>query len=211
MIFSDFQDIIDSGRKYSIVYADPPWRFTGLGLKGIRSGAMRKDNPLLHKTIKLEEKYPTMSIDEICNLPVKEIVNDIAVCFLWSTDAHLKGAISVLDAWGFQYTTVGFVWNKKTSTNKQVCYYGHWTMKGTELCLLGRRGKIAPIKHDVRQLIEAKRKEHSHKPDEVRDRIIRLMGDLPRIELFARQEVPGWDCFGNQVSPHCLRDNLFGE
>ena len=72
-------------------------------------------------------------------------------------------------------------------------------MKGTELCLLGRRGKVKPVRHNVRQLVEAIRYEHSHKPDEVRDRIVELCGDLPRIELFARQKVEGWDCWGNEV------------
>ena len=72
-------------------------------------------------------------------------------------------------------------------------------MKGTELCLLGRRGKVKPVGHNVRQLVEAIRYNHSQKPDEVRDRIVQLMGDLPRIELFARERTPGWDVWGNEV------------
>jgi len=188
-----------NNKKYQIILADPPWRFTGLGSKGIRSGKMRVDKPKLHKTIRIEDKYSTMSIDELKELPVKEIASDNAVLFLWTTDAHLPFAIEVMRAWGFDYATIGFTWLKKTTTGKQVCYYGYWTMKGVEICLLGRRGKPKPIKHNIRQLVEAKRREHSRKPDEVRNKIVELMGDLSRIELFAREKTEGWDVWGNEV------------
>lgn len=117
----------------------------------------------------------------------------------WTTDAHLPFAIEVMKCWGFTYATIGFVWNKKEKSGKQVCYYGYWTMKGTEICLLGRKGKVKPIKHNVRQLVEAERREHSRKPDIVRDKIVELLGDLPRIELFARQRTKGWDVWGDEV------------
>ncbi len=186
-------------KKYQIIYADPPWQFTGLGSKGIRSGKMRRDKPNLHRTIRLEEKYPTMTVDELKALPIKDLADDNSVLFLWTTDGHLPFAIDIMRSWGFEYATVAFVWNKKEKSGKQVCYYGYWTMKGTELCLLGRRGKVKPIGHNVRQLVEAIRYNHSQKPDEVRDRIVQLMGDLPRIELFARKKTPGWDVWGNEV------------
>ena len=173
-------------KKYQIIYADPPWQFTGLGSKGIRSGKMREDKPDLHRTIKLEEKYPTMKVDELKLLPVNDIADENSVLFLWTTDAHLPYAIEIMRSWGFEYATVAFVWNKKEKSGKQVCYYGYWTMKGTEVCLLGRRGKVKPLGHNIRQLVEAARNGHSTKPAEVRDRIVALMGDLPRIELFAR-------------------------
>ena len=187
-------------KKYNIILCDPPWKFTGLGSKGIRSGAMRKDRPDLHKNIKVEDHYPSMTITELCELPVKDIAADDAVLFMWTTDAHLPSAIKIMEAWDFRYATIAFQWNKKEQSGKQVCYYGYWTMKGTEICLLGRRGKPKPVKHNVRQLVEAPRREHSRKPDEVRDRIVELMGDLPRIELFARQEATGWDCWGNETN-----------
>lgn len=186
-------------KKYQIIYADPPWRFTGLGSKGIRSAKMRKDKPKLHSNIKIEDKYDTMSVDELKSLPIEKIANENAVLFLWTTDAHLPYAIEIMRAWGFEYATVAFVWNKKERSGKQVCYYGYWTMKGTELCLLGRRGKVKPKGHNIRQLVEAERKEHSVKPVEVKERIVKLMGDLPRIELFARQKTEGWDVWGNEI------------
>ena len=186
-------------RTYQVIYADPPWRFTGLGSKGIRSGKMRENKPALHRTIRVEEKYPTMSVDELKQLAVAGIADENSVLFLWTTDGHLPFAVEIMRSWGFEYATVAFVWNKKEKTGKQVCYYGYWTMKGTELCLLGRRGKVKPVAHNVRQLVEAVRNRHSQKPDDVRDRIVSLMGDLPRIELFARMRIPGWDAWGNEV------------
>jgi len=186
-------------KKYQIIYADPPWRFTGLGSKGIRSAKMRNDKPRLHSNIRIEEKYPTMSIEELKVLPVNKITDKNCVLFLWTTDGHLPYAIEIMQSWGFDYATVAFVWNKKEKSGKQVCYYGYWTMKGTELCLLGRRGKVKPKRHNVRQLVEEIRGEHSVKPDEVKNRIVKLMGNLPRIELFARQKTEGWDVWGDEV------------
>jgi N6-adenosine-specific RNA methylase IME4 len=186
-------------KTYQIVYADPPWRFEGLGSKGIRSAKMRDDDPGLHSNIKIEDKYPTMSVDELKALPVGNIAADNSVLFMWTTDAHLPYAIEIMRAWGFEYATVAFVWLKKERTGKQVCYYSYWTMKGTELCLLGRRGNVKPVAHNVRQLVEAARTEHSRKPEIVRDRIVALIGDVPRIELFARQTVAGWDAWGDEV------------
>lgn len=120
-------------KKYQIIYADPPWRFTGLGSKGIRSAKMRKDKPKFHSNIKIEDKYNTMSVEELKRLPIGEISNSNSVLFLWTTDAHLPFAIEIMRAWGFEYATVAFVWNKKEKSGKQVCYYGYWTMKGKEI------------------------------------------------------------------------------
>ena len=187
-------------KKYNIIYADPPWRFTGLGAKGIRSGKMRSDKPNLHVTRGVEEKYATLSDEDLKALPVKEISDRNCVLFLWTTDAHLAKAMEIMTSWGFNYATIAFIWNKKEQSGKQVCYYGYWTMKGSEICLLGRRGKVKPVKHNIRQLVEAPRGVHSQKPDEVRNRIVELMGDLPRIELFARSYAKGWDVWGNEVN-----------
>ena len=195
-------------KKYQIIYADPPWMFTGLGSKGIRSGKMRKDKPNLHRTIQLNEKYPTMSIEELKVLPIADISDENCTLFLWTTDAHLPVAIEIMRAWGFVYATIGFTWLKKTSTGKQVCYYGYWTLKGAEICLIGRKGKPKVKNHKIRQIVEAKRREHSRKPDEIRKNIVELMGDLPRIELFARQKTKGWDVIGNGIDGQDIRKAL---
>ena len=89
-------------KKYQIIYADPPWKFTGLGSKGIRSGKMRSDKPELHITRKIEEKYPTLSDKELRELPIEKIADDNCVLFLWTTDAHLARAIEIMNRLGVQ-------------------------------------------------------------------------------------------------------------
>jgi N6-adenosine-specific RNA methylase IME4 len=108
-------------------------------------------------------------------------------------DAHLKSAIEVGEAWGFTYKTVGFVWDKQNFG------MGYWTRKGAELCLLFTKGHPKRLSGSVRQLVSEKATIHSKKPDRIRDDIVRLMGDLPRIELFAREKTQGWDVWGNEV------------
>jgi len=187
-------------KKYQIIYADPPWHYSS----GIRS-SKKKQGKYLYYTpdTTVGTNYPTMTKEQLKNLPVADIAADDCILFMWTTDSHLPIALEVINAWGFRYKTIGFIWNKKEKSGKQVCYYGKYTMKGSEICLLATRGKIhSYIKsHKVRQLVEAirDRTQHSKKPDEVRNRIVELMGDLPRIELFAREAPEGWDVWGNEV------------
>lgn len=183
-------------KKYNIIYADPAWDF------GDRLRSSKKlDNGKMHFR-ELDLHYKTMKTSEICALPVKNILADDAVLFMWTTDAHLPDALKVIDAWGFKYKTIGFIWNKKEKSGKQVCFMGKWTLKGSEICLLATKGKAHKLikSHKVRQLVEAERNIHSRKPDEVRKRIVEMFGDeLPKIELFARQTHIGWDAWGNEV------------
>jgi site-specific DNA-methyltransferase (adenine-specific) len=120
---------------------------------------------------------------------------------LWATDAHIPEALEVIKAWGFKYVTIIFIWSKKTKSGKQAATLGSWTMKNCELCLFGTKGRMLQYKktNNIYQLIEAARTKHSKKPEEARERIERLFGDLPRIELFAREKTPGWDVWGNEV------------
>ena len=104
-----------------------------------------------------------------------------------------------MQAWGFKYKTVAFCWSKHTKNGKKVKNLGRWTMGNVELCLLGVKGKPKRQVKNVYQLVEAERTKHSKKPDEVRKRIVQLMGELPRVELFAREKTPGWDVWGNEV------------
>jgi len=187
-------------KKYQIIYADPPWHFSG----GIRSSKKigGKYQFYTPDTTVGDGKYKsTMSDKDILSLPIGGITDNNCVLFMWTTDAHLPIALKVMEAWGLPYKTIGFVWNKKEKSGTQVCYYGKWTMKGTEICLLGSKGKANSLikSRKVRQLVEAVRGDHSVKPGEVRGRIVQLMGDLPRIELFARHKVAGWDTWGNEV------------
>ncbi|MBC5744881.1 DNA methyltransferase [Lachnospiraceae bacterium MD308] len=171
-------------RKYSIVYADPPWKYD-----------MKKGQGVA------ENHYQTMSIEEICSLPIGEITQKDAVLFLWVTFPQLPEAFKVMKAWGFAYKTVAFVWVKQNKTGKGFFFgLGYWTRSNAEICLIGVKGHMKRISNKVFQLIVSPLEGHSKKPDEARTRIVELMGDLPRIELFARQEMPGWDVWGNEVT-----------
>jgi len=188
-------------KRYNIILADPPWHFSS----GIRSSKKigAKFQYYTPDTTIGNGKYATMADEEIKSLPVATILDRDAAIFLWTTDAHLPIAIEVLSDWGAPYKTIAFIWNKKERSGKQVCYYGKWTMKGSEICLLGTKGRAHSFikSHKVRQLIEAPRDRnlHSKKPAIVRDKIVELLGDLPRIELFARERVEGWDAWGDEV------------
>jgi site-specific DNA-methyltransferase (adenine-specific) len=106
-----------------------------------------------------------------------------------------------MESWGFKYVTIAFVWEKKTKTGKTVANLGAWTMKNYEICLFGTKGSMLKYKqvNNIYQKVEAERTKHSKKPQEVRNRIELLFGDLPRIELFARETTPGWEVWGNEV------------
>ena len=175
-------DIQQTDRKYNIIYADPPWRYWESGNK----------NQALH--------YTTMTIDEICDLPVKNIADDDCVLFLWVTYPILHEAFRVIESWGFKYSTAAFVWVKK---NKQkdspFMGCGAWTRANSELCLLATKGNIMRLDASISQVVESPIEEHSKKPDIVRDLITRLVGKLPRVELFCRNPAEGWDVWGNEA------------
>ena len=186
-------------KKYQIIYADPPWAYSN----GLRTSKKDENGKYLFykPNTTVGKKYETQSVEWIKSIAINNISDENAILFLWTTDSHLESALEVIRAWGFTYKTIGFIWNKKEKSGKQVCYMGIWTMKGSEICLLATKGKIhSEIKsHKVRQLVEAQRREHSQKPDIIKDKIVELMGDLPRIELFARQKTKGWDVWGNEI------------
>ena len=141
-----------------------------------------------------------MSIKDICALPVRELAAPDCTLFLWVTFPVLPETFEVIKAWGFEYKTVAFCWVKRNSKSAGWFFgMGNWTRANAEICLLATKGNPKRVSADVRQIIDTKREEHSKKPDETRDRIVRLMGDLPRVELFARQTAPGWEVWGNQV------------
>lgn len=178
-------NIYNTNKKYDIIYADPPWEY--------------RDRKPMNKP-GAKDKYPTQSIEWLCSLPVKKIANDNSVLFMWVTMPQLDVCFDIIEAWGFKYRTNGFTWIKRYP--ESFGYFiglGHWTRANAELCLLAAKGKPQRKSASVSSIIEEVREEHSKKPDIVRDKIVELMGDLPRIELFARQEAAGWDCWGNEV------------
>ncbi len=181
---------------YGVIYADPPWTFVTHSAKGKGRSA--------------EAHYDCMSINDIAALPVANHATKDCVLFLWTTDPMLKVAISVAEAWGFEYKTIGFVWAKsanhpaaKLGVDVQTPALwpigtGFWTRANPEICLLATRGKPQRQSRAVRKLIVSPRREHSRKPDETYERIEALVAG-PYLELFARNKRPGWDSWGLDV------------
>ena len=174
-------------KKYSIIYADPPWKYKDTASAGKRGAVF---------------KYPVMDLEEIKALPVKEISADNSILFMWVTLPFLDSFLEVVNAWGFTYKTVAFIWVKKYfGTDKLFLGMGRWTRSNAEICILATKGRPKRINAGIRQVIISDIREHSQKPAEARKRIVELIGELPRIELFAREDVEGWDVWGNEV-PH---------
>jgi N6-adenosine-specific RNA methylase IME4 len=170
-------------KKYQIIYADPPWQYQDKGCNG-----------------NAESHYQTMSLKDICDLPVKDLAADDCVLFLWVTYPMLKEGMKVIESWGFKYKSIGFQWLKTyPKSQKYVFGLGRWTRGNTEPCLIATKGKPHRIDNAISQLIIHPIMKHSKKPDITREKIVQLMGELPRIELFARQSTPGWDVWGNEV------------
>ena len=144
--------------------------------------------------------YPTMTVAELSALPVGDLAAKDCALFCWATWPLIQEALQVIEAWGFTYTTCGFCWVKLNPSG--VGWYsglGHWCNGNTEACLFAKRGRPQRVAKNVKQLVLAPRGRHSAKPPEVRDRIVQLMGDLPRVELFARERVEGWHAWGSEV------------
>lgn len=179
-------DIYNTNKKYNIIYADPPWKY-----KTWREGSGTT-----------EKHYPTMNIEDIVNMKdtIKSISDRDCILFLWVTFPCLLEGLMVMKEWGFKYKTCGFNWIKRNKKSDTWFFgMGHWTRANSELCLIGTRGTIKRKSNKVSQIIDTRIEEHSKKPDIVREKIIELVGDLPRIELFARQTADGWDSWGNEV------------
>jgi N6-adenosine-specific RNA methylase IME4 len=170
-------------KKYQIIYVDPPWSYSDQGCQGT-----------------MKNHYNGMNLKDICNLPVNEISDNNCILFMWVTYPMLKEALGVMEAWGFKYKSIAFQWVKLNPKALTPFYgLGRWTRGNTEPCLLATKGKPKRISSSVFQLIQEPRERHSKKPDIVRNRIIELMGDLPRVELFAREKTEGWDVWGDEV------------
>lgn len=171
-------------KKYAVIYADPPWGYRN---RGTRAAA--------------EKHYRTMSIGDIKSLPVADIAAEDCVLFLWATFPMLPEALAVVEAWGFRYKTAAFVWAKRNRKSPGWFWgLGNWTRSNPEVCLLAVRGRPARVSASVHSLICAPVGKHSAKPQQARARIEALLGDVPRIELFARERAPGWDCWGDEVN-----------
>lgn len=161
-------------RKYSLIYADPPWLFRDKAADGKRGAGF---------------KYPVMNVLDICRLPVWELAADSCLLAMWWVPTQPVEALKVMEAWGFRLMTMkGFTWHK-TSKNKgnSAIGMGHMTRANSEDCLFAVKGKLPKrIDKSICQHVTAPRLENSRKPDVIREKLVQLLGDVPRIELFAR-------------------------
>lgn len=178
-------------KKYKIIYADPPWDYADQGCQGT-----------------MANHYKGMSLEDLKRLHVNKITDKNCILFMWATYPMYAEALEIIGKWGFKYKTIAFQWLKLDPVALTPFFgLGRWTRGNTEPCLLATKGKPKRISADVFQLIQSSRHKHSRKPAEARKRIVQLMGDLPRIELFARKETllfdadcfEGWDVWGNEV------------
>jgi site-specific DNA-methyltransferase (adenine-specific) len=145
-------------------------------------------------------KYPPMSQKELKALPIQDIADDDCALCLWATMPKLQEALDVIEAWGFKYTTCLFNWVKKNPLGVGIYSgMGHYTNGNAELVLFGKKGRPQRVEKNVKQIQMHPRGRHSAKPPEIRDEIVRLFGDKPRIELFARDKTEGWDVIGNDI------------
>lgn len=182
--------------KYSIIYADPPWEYKDKRNNDPKFGAMT---------------YKTMKLNDIKGLKINTISNKDCMLFIWVTFPLLVEGLEVINHWGFKYKTLAFSWIKtnRRQNLKQMSFLpsnpdlffgiGYYTKSNCEVCLLGTKGKPIKISNNVSSVIISKIRGHSKKPKEVRQRIVKLCGDIPRIELFAREKTKGWDAWGNEI------------
>ena len=167
-------------KEYDVIYADPPWKY----------------NFSPSKRLSVDNYYPTMKLEDIKNLPIKSKKN--SVLYLWATSAKLLEALEVMESWGFTYKT-HMVWDKNCRG------MGYWSLGQHELLLIGTKGKFSPPapKYIVSSIYLEKRpaanKLKSRKPSYFRDLITRAFYELDKIELFATENVDGWDCYGIEV------------
>ncbi|WP_073507197.1 MT-A70 family methyltransferase [Sphingobium indicum] len=184
--------------KFSIIYADPPWDYGGK--MQFDKSAIKHENPGFKKGVFISSadfKYPTLKTDELKKLDVASIAEDDCLLFMWATNPHLAQAIELGQAWGFEYKTVAFVWNKMVHNP------GKYTVSYCELCLVFKRGRIPNPRgaRNIKQLVEVPRGQHSEKPKEIRRNIELMFPHHKRIELFARHTEPGWAVWGLEVFP----------
>lgn len=184
--------------KFQIIYADPPWDYGGK-MQFDKSG-IKTENPGFTRNVFISAadfKYPTLKTPELMDLNVPAIADDDCLLFMWATNPHLAQAIELGKSWGFEYKTVGFVWNKMVHNP------GKYTMSYCELCLIFKKGRIPSPRgaRNVKQLVEERRGAHSEKPAQIRDNIQSMFPQQRKIELFARHRTNGWDVWGLEAYP----------
>jgi N6-adenosine-specific RNA methylase IME4 len=191
---------MSNNKKYNIILADPPWKLDNVKTGGsMNSGAAAK--------------YRTTSTYDLCCMPVRYLLEDDCILFMWYLNSMPEDAIQLAKAWGFKkfLSMNGLVWHKLTKNGLTHFGMGNGTRASTESVMIMYNGSLSRLIKDksIRNIFEAKMPFdenkrgkpyiHSAKPDEVFDIINKLCGDVPRLEMFARKKVKGWDVFGNEA------------
>jgi len=188
-------DLTESfSERFGTILADPPWQFAN------RTGKMAPEHRRLRR-------YPTMTFDEIMELPVAQLVEDKSHLYLWVPNALIHEGLEVMRRWGFTYKT-NIVWFKvRKDGGPDGRGVGFYFRNVTELVLFGTRGCLRTKGPGRRQtnIIVSRKREHSRKPDELYD-IIEQCSPGPYLELFARHDRPGWKQWGNEVGTRVLRE-----
>ncbi|HYX72399.1 MAG TPA: MT-A70 family methyltransferase [Nitrososphaera sp.] len=191
-------------KKFDIIYADPPWDYNGK--LQFDKTSTSKDKIDLSRKIFISSatfKYPTLKLDELMRIPICEIAKDDCLLFMWTSNPHLAQALKLAEAWGFNYKTVAFIWDKMSHNP------GQYTLSNCELCLVFKRGRIPKPRgaRNIQQLVRSPRKEHSEKPIEVMQAIEKMFPTQERIELFARRKFEGWSVWGLDIIMKNNSDN----
>ena len=171
--------------RFRTVYLDPPWNFKTYSAAGDGRSA--------------NQHYDCMNFAAIKALPVPDLLEPDSVVLMWVTDPMLEKGMELLNHWGLKFKTVGFYWTKLNADGSPFTGMGYWTRANPEQCWLATKGSPSRVHKDVRRWISSPRREHSRKPDEIYERIERLVPG-PYLEMFARTERPGWTSWGNQVT-----------
>jgi N6-adenosine-specific RNA methylase IME4 len=183
-------------KKFDIIYADPPWHYNGK-LQFDKTSTSKEKIDLSRKIFISTAgfKYPMLKTSEMMKIPIHKIAKDDCLLFMWTSNPHLAQAIELGDAWGFEYKTVAFVWDKMNHNP------GQYTLSNCELCLVFKRGRIPRPRgvRNIQQLVRAKRRTHSEKPIEVIEAITKMFPNQERMELFARRKYDGWSVWGLDV------------
>lgn len=189
---------------FGAILADPPWAFEAWYSGGWRN---KPDGTRYYSSKSPRAaRYETMHVDDIAAMPVADLSAEDCVLFLWGCWPMLRESLQVMEGWGFKHKSCAFVWMKADVRQFDLfrddadpdMLMGYWTRSNSEFCLLGTRGKPKRLNADVRQGMIAPRREHSRKPDGIHERIERLVAG-PYLELFARQQRPGWTAWGNET------------
>lgn len=182
---ADLEELAASGKRFNVIYADPPWEFE------VYSGAGKDRSADSH--------YKTGGLDSIKALPVETLAADDCALLMWAVMPELPGALEVIKAWGFEYKTVAFTWIKQNKSGEGLFWgMGYWTRANAEVCLLATKGRPERLDKGIHQVVMSPIQEHSRKPDEVRARIEKLLGGA-YLELYARRECKRWVTWGNEI------------